>query len=431
MRAPSLRGPTDGTPGGGAGAVRDDGAVSAPVVPVAPAVLADLLLAADGLRPREVLVPVDAATADAALAADRLLVHDDEGVPVVTLTGLTRVADGVRGTAAAGPGTSRAPGHDRRVPPPEARHGRTAVVVERPLHPREEDAVAAEVAAGRQVVLVVPVAGPSRDGLPVTALLTLADATAARTGAVVLGATLSGPNAGPAAAASLGADLRTAGADDPAWRALVDAYRGTGSSDLPAAPGVHDLLAARFPPPARRGVVVLLTGLSGSGKSTIARHLVDRVEARGRRTSLLDGDHVRTVLSAGLGFSREDRERNVLRIGYVAAQVARHGGVAVCAPIAPYAATRDAVRRLVEAEGGDLVLVHVSTPLAECERRDVKGLYARARAGEVPLFTGVSDPYEEPDDADVAVDTSDLTEAQATDRVLALLRDRAYLPASG
>lgn len=412
--------------------MRDDGPVSAPVVPVAPDVLADLQLVADGLGPqRVVVVPVDDEAAGAALAADRLLVRDDEAVPVVTLTGLARADGGLVGTAAAGPGTSRAPGHDRRVAPAPATGGRTAVVLGRPLHPHEEDAVAAEVAAGRQVVLVVPVAGPSPDGLPVPALLALADGAAARTGAVVLGATLTGTASAARAATALGADLRTADADDPAWHDLVGSYRRTGTGDLPAAPGVHDLLARRFPPPSRRGLVVLLTGLSGSGKSTVARHLVDRVEALGRRTSLLDGDHVRTVLSAGLGFSREDRERNVLRIGYVAAQVARHGGVAVCAPIAPYASTRGEVRRTVEGEGGDLVLVHVSTPLAECERRDVKGLYARARAGEVPLFTGVSDPYEEPDDADLAVDTSDLTEAEATDRVLALLRDRGYLPQAG
>lgn len=406
--------------------------MSAPVVPVAPDVLAGLQLAADGLAPqREVVVPLDDATAEDALAADRLLVRDDEAVPVLALTDLVRATGGVVGTATGGPGTSRAPGHDRRVPPPPAPGGRTAVVLGRPLHPHEEDAVVAEVSSGRQVVLVVPVAGPSPDGLPVPALLALADGTAARTGAVVLGATLTGPGSAAHAATALGADLRTAADDDPAWRDLVGSYRRTGTSDLPAAPDVHDLLARRFPPPSRRGLVVLLTGLSGSGKSTVARHLVDRVEALGRRTSLLDGDHVRAMLSAGLGFSREDRERNVLHIGYVAAQVARHGGVAVCAPIAPYASTRSEVRRTVEAEGGDLVLVHVSTPLAECERRDVKGLYARARAGEVPLFTGISDPYEQPDDADLAVDTSDLTEAEATDRVLALLRDRGYLPSSG
>lgn len=393
-----------------------------PVAAVAADVLAALQLAADGLRSQDVLVPLDDATAATAVASGGLLVRDDEGVPVVTVTGLERLPGGVRGRAAPGPGTSRAVGHDRRTPVAAAAGGRTVVVLERPLHEDEEAAAAAEVAAGRQVVLVVPVAGPSPDGLTVPVLLALADDVADRTGAVVVAATTSRREDVRQVARALAADGRTAGADDPRWSALVTAYRRTGTSDRPASPQVHQALAARFAPPGRRGVVVLLTGLSGSGKSTIARQLVDRLESAGRRTSLLDGDHVRALLSAGLGFSREDRERNVLRIGYVAAQVARHGGVAVCAPIAPYAATRAEVRRMVEAEGGDLVLVHVSTPLAECERRDVKGLYARARAGEVPLFTGVSDPYEEPDDAALAVDTTDLTEDEAAERVMDLLR---------
>ena len=146
-----------------------------------------------------------------------------------------------------------------------------------------------------------------------------------------------------------------------------------------------------------------------------------------RSVTLLDGDVVRRLLSAGLGFSRSDREANITRIGFVAAEVARHGGVAICAPIAPYAATRAEVRRMVGEAGGGFVLVHVSTPLAECERRDRKGLYARARAGLIPEFTGISDPYEAPTDADLAVDTSDLDVDEATAKVLAVLRDRGYL----
>ena len=148
------------------------------------------------------------------------------------------------------------------------------------------------------------------------------------------------------------------------------------------------------------------TGLSGSGKSTLARDLRDALLERGDRTvSLLDGDLVRRLLSAGLTFSREDRDLNIARIGFVATEVARHGGIAICAPIAPYAAARAGVRRMVS-EVGDFVLVHVSTPLEVCEARDRKGLYAQARAGVIGSFTGISDPYEEPDDADLVIDTS-------------------------
>ena len=186
-------------------------------------------------------------------------------------------------------------------------------------------------------------------------------------------------------------------------------------------------LARAHPPRTEQGLTVFFTGLSGSGKSTIARALRGRLAERGDRTvSLLDGDVVRRSLSAGLGFSREDRDRNVTRIGWVAAEVTRHGGVAVCAPIAPYASVRAEVRRMVERHGG-FVLVHVSTPIEECERRDRKGLYAKARAGEIPSFTGVSDPYEVPADADLVIDTTDLTIAEATDRVLRLLVDAGWL----
>jgi sulfate adenylyltransferase len=153
--------------------------------------------------------------------------------------------------------------------------------------------------------------------------------------------------------------------------------------------------------------VALLTGLSGSGKSTIARGVHGAwVETSSRPVSVLDGDLVRRELSYGLGFSRDDRERNVHRIGWVAAEIARHGGVALCSPIAPYDRTRRAVRRMVEDVGARFLLVHVATPLEVCEARDRKGLYARARRGEIPAFTGVSDPYEPPDDADLVLDTS-------------------------
>ena len=144
--------------------------------------------------------------------------------------------------------------------------------------------------------------------------------------------------------------------------------------------------------------MLFFTGLSGSGKSTLARALMDRILEQGSRTvTSLDGDVVRRNLSAGLTFSKEDRETNIRRIGWVAAEISRHGGIAVCSPIAPFDETRQQVRAMADAAGGAFFLVHVATPLEECERRDRKGLYAKARRGEIPEFTGISSPYEEPD----------------------------------
>jgi len=182
--------------------------------------------------------------------------------------------------------------------------------------------------------------------------------------------------------------------------------------------GVTAELRRARPPRSKRGVVVFCTGLSGSGKSTLARDLLDALLERGDRTvSLLDGDTVRRLLSAGLTFSREDRDLNIARIGYVATEVARNGGIAICAPIAPYAGARAGVRRMVS-EVGDFVLVHVSTPLEVCEARDLKGLYAKARAGVIGSFTGISDPYEEPGDADLVIDTSVVSRRDAVSAVL-------------
>jgi sulfate adenylyltransferase len=171
------------------------------------------------------------------------------------------------------------------------------------------------------------------------------------------------------------------------------------------------------------GRTVFLSGLSGSGKSTIARALVEAM-AGDRSITLLDGDVVRTHLSRGLGFSREDRDLNIRRIGWVAAEVTKHGGLAVCAPIAPYDETRKWVRGVVEAAGGPnaFVLVWISTPLEECERRDVKGLYAKARAGEITGFTGIDDPYEAPEDAELVIDTTTVTVESAVEQIRDALR---------
>ncbi|WP_462188052.1 adenylyl-sulfate kinase [Frankia sp. CcWB2] len=193
-------------------------------------------------------------------------------------------------------------------------------------------------------------------------------------------------------------------------------------------PTVAAELSRAIPPRSKRGLAVFLTGLSGSGKSTLAGLLVCRLlEYGGRRLTLLDGDVVRAQLSQGLGFSRADRDINVRRIGFVAAQVAGAGGTAVCAPIAPYADVRAQVRGMVRAAGGGFVLVHVSTPLEVCEARDRKGLYAKARAGVLPAFTGVSDPYETPTDADVTVNTAELSAEDAVDRIIDRLRHAGWL----
>nr|WP_245325291.1 adenylyl-sulfate kinase [Microbacterium amylolyticum] len=174
------------------------------------------------------------------------------------------------------------------------------------------------------------------------------------------------------------------------------------------------------PLPVSPGRVLLLTGLSGSGKSTIAKLLVQRLaETDERIATLLDGDEVRQMLTAGLGFSREDRLANVRRIGWVAALVAQHGGIAVCAPIAPYEVMRTEMRDRAE-QHGRFLLVHVATPLEVCEERDRKGLYAKARAGQIDQFTGISDPYQLPIDPDVTIDHT-LTPDESVDRIIAAL----------
>ena len=172
---------------------------------------------------------------------------------------------------------------------------------------------------------------------------------------------------------------------------------------------------------------MFFTGLSGSGKSTIANALlVKLLENGGRAVTLLDGDLVRKNLSSELGFSKEHRDLNILRIGYVASEITKNGGVAICAPIAPYAATRRAVRSAIEPNGGFLE-VHVATPLEVCEQRDRKGLYAKARAGIIKEFTGISDPYEEPQNPEMRIDTVGLSPDLAAHRILVKLESLGFI----
>ncbi|MDB4307720.1 bifunctional sulfate adenylyltransferase/adenylylsulfate kinase [Gammaproteobacteria bacterium] len=192
-------------------------------------------------------------------------------------------------------------------------------------------------------------------------------------------------------------------------------------------PNVVQELRKSYPPKHKQGFTVFFTGLSGSGKSTIANALlVKMLEAGGRNVTLLDGDHVRQHLSSELGFSKEHRDLNIQRIGYVASEITKHGGIAICAPIAPYTATRRIVRDMCEA-GGGFVEVHVATTLETCEDRDRKGLYAKARAGIIKEFTGISDPYEEPENAEIVIKTEELTPDLAAQRILLTLENLGFI----
>lgn len=174
---------------------------------------------------------------------------------------------------------------------------------------------------------------------------------------------------------------------------------------------------------AHKGFTVFFTGLSGAGKTTLSRSLVNRwAELSDRPMTVLDGDEVRELLSSELGFSKEHRDLNIRRIGFVAAEITRHGGIAVCAPIAPYSHVRQEVRNMVSAVG-KFVEIHVCTPLEVCEERDVKGLYAKARSGEIPQFTGISDPYEEPKNPELRIDTSQCSIEEGVERVIETLRE--------
>jgi sulfate adenylyltransferase len=194
-------------------------------------------------------------------------------------------------------------------------------------------------------------------------------------------------------------------------------------------PAVERELRRSSPPRDRQGFTVFFTGLSGSGKSTIANVLlVKLLEMGGRPVTLLDGDLVRKHLSSELGFSKEHRDINIRRIGFVASEITKNGGIAICAPIAPYDSVRKDVRRMIEPLGG-FILVHIATPLEVCESRDRKGLYAKARAGIVKEFTGISDPYEEPADAEIVIDTSETTPEEAAQQVILHLEKEGFIGA--
>jgi sulfate adenylyltransferase len=367
----------------------------------------------------------------------------------------------------------------------------TAVWVDGLLHSADLDRIEALAATGNAVVVLATVGGTdpadARHHLRIrclrAALATLTDVRVMLvlvpvqvmprlTEAVALGpdaairAGTTGDRVGDSQPDSRTADHRTSGAreiDDrdtePALaaeivrRTQISRAYGLGPAIVgpaPSAPGASALsllldhgkrLPPLLTPPAvaaelvrarplrhERGLTVMFTGLSGSGKSTVAGLLACRLLERGdRRVTLLDGDVVRLHLSKGLGFSRADRDTNVLRIGFVAAAVTAAGGTAVCAPIAPYDAIRRQVRTMVEDSGGGFVLVHVAAPLEVCEARDRKGLYAKARAGIIPTFTGISDPYEEPTDAEIVIDTAQTSSHDAVRAIVDHLHAHGWL----
>ena len=210
--------------------------------------------------------------------------------------------------------------------------------------------------------------------------------------------------------------------------------RLNGGRDVPSwftYPEVVQELRRSYPPRHRQGVTIFFTGLSGSGKSTIANVLVTKfLEVGGRPVTILDGDLVRKHLSSELGFSKEHRDINIRRIGYVASEITKNGGIAICAPIAPYDSVRKQVRQLIEPFGG-FVLVYVATPIETCEQRDRKGLYAKARAGIIKEFTGISDPYEAPEKAEVVINTAELSPEEAAQEIILHLEQQGFIGVGG
>lgn len=422
-----------------------------PQVTPTPVEIAEVELALWGINPPTVRIAAPAKVAAAARRAGRADLTDLEGAPLARLTvdaaGTTDdvvagVVEEVDGREPSGPFPAF------RVPPADRRfEGTDMIVVRQPPHWHE---IAAADPSRRRVFAVLD--GPRITPGPPVELVVLSTWAARHAPGTPHGGhpsehvvVVPAPEHGDERdhelaeriAAAYGAHLVTSEKtpDEAALAAWLDSGRANdGLDDDPVVhadwPHASLTMWRKWRPPfGTRGVVVFFTGLSGSGKSTVARAVVDSIaEGGGRKVTSLDGDVVRRHLSAGLGFSRADRDRNIERIGFVAAEVARHGGIAVCAPIAPFAATRARVRAMVEHAGADFVLVHVATPLEECERRDRKGLYARARAGEIPDFTGISSPYEQPDDADVVIDTSDLAVDAARDIVLRALWSHIYRP---
>jgi sulfate adenylyltransferase len=356
--------------------------------------------------------------------AVRVELVDPEGLPLATydvasgeVTELTHAQHG--------------PFRSLHLTPAQAREqhaGRTVVPVSGPLTTAEVDEL-----AGLGPVLLLALAGHGTGDLSPVALVRATTTAAGLLPDAAVVVVKLAAHGDAEADHALGAQVvATYAGDDPvhALPGSVVEAGGAQATGLEATypEAVAEIVDLDRPAPEDQGLVLFFTGLSGSGKSTLAQALMDRLLERGGRTvTSLDGDVVRRNLSKGLSFSKEDRETNIRRIGWVAAEISRHGGVAVCSPIAPFAETRAQVRQMVEDAGGAFFLVHVATPLEECERRDRKGLYAKARRGEIPEFTGISSPYEEPDDAAVRVDTTGRTIEEALGDVVDALAKTGHL----
>ena len=370
-------------------------------------------------------VPLAEAVVDVARSAGSVVLTDDEGAPVAEVWASGGVSPVGRSTAGEFPGLHRLPSEVAAGGPS------SGVLLRRPLLAAEVSALA-EIGEDGPVLLLVRTVDPE---VPDDVLLKATLAAARQIPSAQVVTVPFAPRDDSAADIALGdIVLGSFGAvrvdvlaPDTEWRSVRDALGSDDDAALVALdPGTRTVLRQWRPRRSERGLVVFFTGLSGSGKSTVARALVERLHEIPRTITVLDGDVSRRMLSSGLGFSREDRDTNIRRLGWVAAEVARHGGVAVLAPIAPFATTRAEVRRMVEATG-DLVLVWVSTPLEECERRDRKGLYARARRGEIADFTGVSSAYESPEDADLIIDTTGMTIQSAVEVVWTHLEAGGWL----
>ncbi|MFL6089445.1 MAG: adenylyl-sulfate kinase [Aeromicrobium sp.] len=375
--------------------------------------------------PMRLCVPPE--VADAAVRTGGLEITDAEGVPlaVVSIEGTAPTCVGhvgVIGTVRPLRGNSRrafrklyvSPSASRTVLPPDT----VTVPVDAPL---TADDLATLKAMDRPVLFLVLAGFATPQGMSAPGLIraTLVAATEFDDATVYAVPLASRP---------------TVRRDEEFRVQVVEAYAPgpdiwwpTGAGEVTGA--VADVVEHDRPTGLDRGVVVFFTGLSGSGKSTLAQTLCNRlIESGGRTVTLLDGDRVRRNVSQGLSFSREDRERNIERIAWIAAEVARHGGLAVCCPIAPFEQTRHRARAMAAEVGADFALIHVSTPIEVCEARDRKGLYARARRGEVRDFTGISSPYEVPNDADLVIDTTDVSISEAVAVVWSFLVTRGFLP---
>ena len=372
------------------------------------------------------LLPMPSEAMEAMGDEGGVVLVDDEGAPVAAVS-----KDGsVEARSHPASGSYR---HLARGPSAIAEHGPcSGVLVRRPLLAAEVSALA-EIGEDSSVLLLVRSVDPE---VPVDTLIRATQAAAAQIPSSLVATVPFARRDDAEDDHDLGRIiLRNHAAtpvdvlkDDHEWDRVATALDSDDETTLREMVDPASLAVLRQWRPRRseRGMVVFFTGLSGSGKSTVARGLVDRLHETDRTLTVLDGDVARRMLSSGLTFSREDRDLNIRRLGWVGAEVARHGGVGVLAPIAPFAGTRAEVRTMVEAQG-DLVLVWISTPLEECERRDRKGLYAKARRGEIPDFTGISSPYEPPEDADLVIDTTGISVDDAVGQVWGYLVDGGWI----